>query len=358
MAAEEGATIVRLGHVLYDSRRARGSRRSRSTAGLPAMRAATRPCPRRRARARGQPSAYSSATPSGWQRVGLVLGAHHEHGHVELRERSRPFHAIERGTSRSAWATAARCSWRSMRCLRRLARDLAPALRQARGLRDLDERVDAASSSASASCVPELAVGIAGARIARVGRRDLHQRRHPLRMLEGERHRRRGAHRAADQRGALELELRRARRRGPRPGPRTRSSARGTERAVAARVVGDQAVAALDAARASPARTLRRVADSPCSSTTGGPSPSASPSSVMLPAPGSWRKTWNSVACHGLRLRPPAADPGRPALSVRRPSSNCEHERRRRWSIVDPASAGRWVRTCASARHRPSPTVA
>src|SRR5829696_2211776 len=52
-----------------------------------------------------------------------------------------------------------------------------------------------------------------------------------------------------------------------------------------------------------PCTTLRRVAERPWSSTTGGPSPACSPSSVMLPAPGSWRSTWNWVVstaphCH------------------------------------------------------------
>src|SRR5678815_870149 len=59
-----------------------------------------------------------------------------------------------------------------------------------------------------------------------------------------------------------------------------------------------------------PCTTLRRVADSPCSSTTGGPSPAHSPSSVMLPAPGSWRRTWNlvvSTALHCDKEFPPYA---------------------------------------------------
>ncbi len=51
VAAQEGATIVRLGSVLYEaSRPARGSRRSRRTGARPARPAATCPCPRRPAR--------------------------------------------------------------------------------------------------------------------------------------------------------------------------------------------------------------------------------------------------------------------------------------------------------------------
>ena len=51
------------------------------------------------------------------QRVGLVARPDHQRGDLEPLEGSiPPSQASERGTSRSAAATASRCSWRSMRC--------------------------------------------------------------------------------------------------------------------------------------------------------------------------------------------------------------------------------------------------
>ena len=78
----------------------------------------------------------------------------------------------------------------------------------------------------SASFSQRLAVGVAGPRVARVRRRDLHERRHALGVLERERHRGRGAHGAARPAPPARARARRARPRGRPRGPSTRSSAR------------------------------------------------------------------------------------------------------------------------------------
>ena len=62
VAAQEGATIVRLGSVAIRPRCGVGSPRSRARAALPARRSATRPRPRPAARRSGRRSEYSSAT--------------------------------------------------------------------------------------------------------------------------------------------------------------------------------------------------------------------------------------------------------------------------------------------------------
>jgi len=89
---------------------------------------------------------------------------------------------------------------------RGLARDLAPALGEVARLRDPDELLDPVVERGR-KLLPAVAVRVAGPGVAGVGGRDLDQRRHAVGVLERERHRCGGAHRAAHQRNAIELEL-------------------------------------------------------------------------------------------------------------------------------------------------------
>ena len=225
------------------SPRARRSRAIRFDSRAPCQASGESPLSSTTSSAFGSLRQYSSATPSGWSQSESSCEPTTSTGTSSSDSASRPFQAIERGTSRSACATEARSAWRSIRwrvASRATSRQRSGRLPGCATSRNLSmpavERLG--------ELLPGLAVGVAGARVAGVGGRDLHERRHPLGVLERERHRRRGAHRAAHERRPLQLELvehglevaHQVRVLVARPGLRL---------AVAARVVGDQPVAAL-----------------------------------------------------------------------------------------------------------------
>ena len=201
----------------------------RSTAARPARRAATRPSPRPPARSSGSLRQYSWATPSGWSQsdsscepttsTGIsscdeLLEALPGDRARHLAQRLRPPRRGRRG------APSAGASPRVPP--RASARGRSPGCATSRNAVDpAVERVG--------QLLPGLAVGVAGARVARVGGGDLHERRHPLRVLERERHRRGGAHGAAHERRPSPARARPAPPRGRPPGPSTRSSARGCD---------------------------------------------------------------------------------------------------------------------------------
>ena len=122
--------------------------------------------------------------------------------------------------------------------------------------------------------------------------------------------------------------------------------------AVAARVIRDQAVAALRE-RPRALHDVPRVADSPWSSTTGGPSPAISPSSVMLPAPGAQHLELL------LPSRPPHCSGEAPPPVVTPPHTRPKPVYAPPASDVRPPLPHRpWSRPCppASGRRPPAPT--
>ena len=68
-----------------------------------------------------------------------------------------------------------------------------------------------------------------------------------------------------------------------------------------------------------PCTTLRRVAERPCSSTRAAPSPSSSPASTTLPAPGIWRSTSNGEGSTVLTLTDHGAGGPAPRHAKTRP---------------------------------------
>ena len=281
--------------VLYDAVARVRKSRSRATAARPARRAATCPRPRPRARAWAAARAYSSATASGCSRSASSRRADDQRRHLErlelleALEGHRARHHPQRAAPPPRDARGAPCAggWPPGRVSRQRSG-------RSSGCATSTKASTPPASSPSASRVPvRPASTSAGARVAGVGGRDLHQRRHPLGVLEREGHRGGGAHRAAHQRGALELELVEHR-------LEVRHQVRvlvgvGRRRvglAVAARVVGDQPVAALEQV----ARALHHVAARGASGRAGARSAArrrrlARESDAA--EPGVWRKTWN-----------------------------------------------------------------
>ena len=256
VAVQEGATIVRLGSVLYEarSRRARGSRAiaPRQPRALPGERrlalvlhhqlgvgaACAGVLLGHAERVQGRPRRGEPTTS---------IGTSRSLERLEALPGDRARHLAQRLGHRLRDARGAPCRWRV--ASRAISRQRSGSARAARPPRRHPPR----RARARRPGAPSLAVHVAGARVARVGGRDLDQRRHALRVLEREGHRGGGAHRAAHQRGPLDRRGRPAPPRGRPPGRRTRRPGAGGGGAVSAGVVGDQAVAALDQLRASPA---------------------------------------------------------------------------------------------------------
>ena len=149
---------------------------------------------------RGSALAYSSATASGCRPSASSRMPTMSSGHVEL---ARAGSSPRRRSSAAPPAAPGRpprgCSWRSMRWRVASRASRASCSGMSCGLRRLHECVHAACLEPAREPSRSRSVHVDVRRFARarVGGRDLDERADPLGLLEGERHRRRGAHRAA-----------------------------------------------------------------------------------------------------------------------------------------------------------------
>ena len=173
VAAEEGATIVRLGTVLYDERVADALEevgdRVRQPRALPGERRLALLLDHQLGV--GQPAARTPRrSPAGGAGSISSRERHDQHRHLQARERVEPLPGgrARHRTQRLGHLERVLVALHAL--AHRLARDPLPALAGAARLRHLDERVDAARSSPSAIASPRPAVDVAGARRARCRR--------------------------------------------------------------------------------------------------------------------------------------------------------------------------------------------